>query len=112
MLGDRIDSQVTFAIRAVREASASLAEFSRSDKPSCARTSEKMRSTAKAAEAAGEQSRPHTPRLRGSPELKSGRGRLQALYHYNQAVAHLELALGLPLEEAFAPPSATAPPSK
>lgn len=104
VLGQRIDSQVAFAIRAVREAAAALAEFSAGEKL----LHEALKKNDADAAAAGDKG----ARIRLSSEealIKSGRGRLQALYHYNQAVAHLELAIGVPIEEAFAPSSAKAP---
>jgi hypothetical protein len=107
VLGERIDSQVSFAIRAVREAAASLAEFSRGEKLLL----EDLKKNEVDAAAAGDKG----ARIRLASEesqIKSGRGRLQALYHYNQAVAHLELAIGMPIEEAFASSSAKAPAAK
>lgn len=105
VLGERIDGQVAFAIRAVRGAAAALSEFSR--------TESLLREDIRKNEADAAATTPDkAARIRLATEeagIKAGRGRLQALYHYNQAVAHLELALGLPLEEAFAPASPKAP---
>jgi|GEM_PF-1560331 len=106
VLGQRIDSQVAFAIRAVRDASSSLAQFSEGERL----LREDLKKNRAEAETAGNKAE----RIKIDADealIKSGRGRLQALYHYNQAVAHLELALGVPIEEAFAS-SAKAPVAK
>ena len=98
VLGQRIDSQVTFAVRAIRDANNALADFSQSEKL----LREDLKKNDADAAAAGDKA----ARIKLASEeslIKNSRGRLQALYHYNQAVAHLELALGLPIEEAFAP---------
>ena len=108
VLGERIDGQVAFAIRAVHEASSALAEFSRTEKL--------LRGDIKKNEADAAAATPDkAARIRLASEeadIKAGRGRLQALYHYNQAVAHLELAIGMPIEEAFAPAPAKTPAAK
>jgi hypothetical protein len=106
-LGGRIDSQVSFASRAVRQAAESLSEFSRGEKLLL----EDLKKNDVDAASAGDKG----ARIRNASDeakIKSSRGRLQALYHYNQAVAHLELAIGLPIEEAFASASAKAPAAK
>jgi len=106
VLGQRIDSQVAFAIRAVRDASASLAQFSEGER---LLREDLKKNDADAANAGDKKAQIELSSKEAL--IKSGRGRIQALYHYNQAVAHLELALGVPLEEAFAS-SAKTPVSK
>ena len=99
-MGQRIEGQVTFAVRAIHEATAALAQFAAGEK----RLYEDVaKNRAEAATAGDKQARIELDAKEAL--IKSGRGRLQALYHYNQAVAHLELALGMPVEEAFAAPS-------
>jgi len=96
-MDQRIEGQVTFAVRAIHEATAALAQFAAGEK----RLHEDVaKNRAEAATAGDKQARIELDAKEAL--IKSGRGRLQALYHYNQAVAHLELALGMPVEEAFA----------
>ena len=98
MLGQRIDQQVAFAIQAVQSAAAGLAEFARAENAGASGSetgSRPMRPPPG--------TRPGASRLTAEEQfITSSRGRLQALYHYNQAVARLEQAIGLPIEEAFA----------
>ena len=101
-MDQRIEGQVTFAVRAIHEATAALAQFAAGEE----RLHEDVaKNRAEAATAGDKQAQIELDAKEAL--IKSGRGRLQALYHYNQAVAHLELALGMPVEEAFAAPSPT-----
>lgn len=97
VLGQSIVDQVTFAVRSVREASGFLTEFAQGEKLLRADLEKNYAD----AEAAGD--RKNRIILESDEaRIKGERGRLQALYHYNKAVANLELALGMPIEEAFA----------
>lgn len=104
VMSQRIDGQVAFAIRSVHDAASALAEFSRGEML----LREDLKKNTEEAKIVGGDKGKRIELASEETEIKSGRGRLQALYHYNQAVAHLELALGLPLEEAFAPAPAPA----
>ncbi|MFN0125168.1 MAG: TolC family protein, partial [Verrucomicrobiales bacterium] len=106
VMNQRIDGQVAFAIRAVNEAARALADVSHGEKL----LSEDLKKNTAEAKVVGGDKGKRIELASEETEIKSGRSRLQALYHYNQAVAHLELALGLPLEEAFAPAPAKAAP--
>ncbi len=99
LMGQRIDNQVAFAIRSVHEAAQSLEEFNRGE----TLLREDLKKNSDEARIVGGDRGKRILLASEEQEVKSGRGRLQALYHYNQAVAHLELAIGIPIEEAFAP---------
>ena len=96
-LGQRIDQQVAMAIRAVHDAAAGLARVAQAEKDVQA----DRKKYEVDAEAAGDKGA--RIRLWGEEALVGVRRvRLEALYKYNQAVARLEQAIGLPIEEAFA----------
>jgi hypothetical protein len=96
-LGQRIDQQVAFGVQAVRAASTGLAEFTREEGRVRAEVKQIKADAATAGDKAG-----RIILIAEEQLITSSRGRLQALYYYNQAVARLEQALGVPLEEAFA----------
>ncbi len=96
-LTNRVDAQVVFALSELRTMSALLSE----SEANTARIKEIAKINNADAATAGDKKAEIENRT-AEAVIKTQRSHLQSVLRYNEAVAHLEFALGLPLEDIFA----------